>query len=55
MFWKAPSENLICGDVDGNIGFQASALTPSRKGWVGRLPVPGTGKYEWDGFRKELP
>src|SRR6185295_13990975 len=55
MFWKAPTENLICGDVDGNIGFQGSALTPNRKGWVGRLPVPGTGKYEWDGFRKELP
>jgi penicillin amidase len=55
MYWKANSENLICGDVDGNIGFQASALTPNRKGWLGRLPVPGTGKYEWDGFRAELP
>ena len=55
MYWKAPSENLICGDVDGHIGFQASALTPNRRGWSGRLPVPGTGKYEWDGFRAELP
>jgi len=55
MFWKANSENLICGDVNGHIGFQASALTPNRKGWLGRLPVPGTGRYEWDGFRSELP
>ncbi len=55
MYWKAPTENLICGDVDGNISWQASALTPNRKGWVGRLPVPGTGEYEWDGFRKDLP
>jgi penicillin amidase len=55
MFWKANSENLICGDVDGHIGFQASALTPNRKGWLGRLPVPGSGRYEWDGFRSELP
>ena len=55
MFWKANSENLICGDVDGHIGFQASALTPNRKGWLGRLPVPGSGQYEWDGFRSELP
>ena len=55
MFWNSPSENLICGDVDGNIAWQASALTPRRQGWVGRLPVPGTGKYEWDGFRKDLP
>jgi penicillin amidase len=55
MYWKAPSENLICGDVEGNISWQASALTPRRKGWVGRLPVPGTGEYEWQGFRTDLP
>ena len=23
--------------------------------WSGRLPVPGTGAYEWDGFRRDLP
>ena len=55
MFWHAPSENLICGDVDGNIAWQASALTPSRGGWTGRLPVPGGGNYEWTGFRTALP
>jgi penicillin amidase len=55
MHWYAPSENLICGDVDGNIAWQASALTPRRSGWTGRLPVPGTGAYEWDGFRSDLP
>jgi penicillin amidase len=64
MYWKAPTENLICGDVDGNISWQASALTPNRtapkgdatrRSWVGRLPVPGTGAYEWDGFRTDLP
>src|SRR5438046_6522484 len=31
------------------------SLTPNRKGWLGRLPVPGTGRYEWDGFRSALP
>jgi penicillin amidase len=55
MFWHAPSENLICGDVDGNIAWQASALTPRRRGWSGRLPVPGDGRYDWDGFRQDLP
>ena len=55
LYWKAPTENLICGDVDGNISFQGSALTPKRVGWSGRLPVPGTGKYEWAGFRTDLP
>ena len=64
MYWKAPTENLICGDVDGNISWQASALTPNRtapsgdrtrRSWLGRLPVPGTGAYEWEGFRTDLP
>jgi penicillin amidase len=55
MYWHAPSENLICGDVDGNIAWQASALAPQRKGWSGRLPVPGSGAYEWTGFRQDLP
>lgn len=55
MYWASPSENLICGDVAGNISWQASALTPNRKGWAGRLPVPGNGAYEWQGFRKDLP
>ena len=55
MYWYAPSENLICGDTKGNISWQASALTPKRTGWSGRLPVPGTGGFEWDGFRKDLP
>ena len=55
MFWKVPTHNLISGDVEGNIAFQASALTPDRKGWNGRLPVSGTGKFEWVGFRNDLP
>ena len=55
MSWKMPSHNLICGDADDNIAFQLSALTPDRSGWNGRLPVPGTGAYEWKGFRSDLP
>jgi penicillin amidase len=55
MYWKAPTENLLCGDVDGNISLQSSALTPNRRGWDGRMPVPGTGTYAWDGFRRDLP
>jgi len=57
MYWKAPTENLICGDVEGTISWQASALTPDRQGgkWSGRLPVPGDGRYEWRGFRTDLP
>jgi len=55
-FYKAPSENMICGDADGNIAWSASALTPRREGgWYGRLPVPGDGRYRWNGFRSDLP
>jgi penicillin amidase len=55
MFWMIPTHSLICGDVEGNIALQVTGLTPDRDGWNGRLPVPGTGKYEWKGFRNDLP
>ncbi len=55
MHWKMPTHNLICGDVKGNIALQVTGLTPDRDGWTGRLPVPGTGRYEWRGFRSDLP
>ena len=54
-YYAAPTENMVCGDAEGNISWQASALSPSRDGWHGRLPVPGTGAYEWVGFRDDLP
>ena len=55
MHWLVPTHSLICGDVDGNIALQVTGLTPDRDGWNGRLPVPGTGAYEWRGFRSDLP
>ena len=54
-YYLAPTENMICGDVSGNIAWQASAASPHRPNWHGRLPVPGTGEYEWDGLRGDLP
>ena len=47
--WKMPAENMVYADVDGNIGWIASGLMP-RRSWSGLLPVPGNGRYEWDGF-----
>ena len=55
VYYKAPTENMICGDAQGNIAWQASAASPKRPNWHGRLPVPGTGGYEWDGLRDDLP
>jgi penicillin amidase len=46
---------MICGDTRGNIAWQASAASPRRPNWHGRLPVPGNGTYEWDGLRTDLP
>jgi penicillin amidase len=54
-YYLAPTENMICGDTKGNIAWQASAASPKRPNWQGRLPVPGTGEYEWDGLRSDLP
>jgi penicillin amidase len=47
--WRMPSENMIYADVDGNIGWIASGLMPRRQ-WSGLLPVPGDGRFEWNGF-----
>lgn len=53
--WLIPTHSLICGDDSGNIALQVTGLTPDRNGWNGRLPVPGTGEYEWVGLRDDLP
>jgi penicillin amidase len=54
-YLKSPPTNLVCADADGNVGWTIGALSPKRPGWYGRLPVPGTGELEWDGFRDDLP
>ncbi|MDX5329960.1 MAG: penicillin acylase family protein, partial [Caulobacteraceae bacterium] len=46
----APSENQVYADVEGNIGWQAAGFVPKRDNWDGLTPVPGDGRYEWDGF-----
>jgi penicillin G amidase len=48
--WGAPSENQVYADIDGNIGYKPAGLFPRRTSWDGLLPVPGDGRYEWDGF-----
>jgi penicillin G amidase len=49
--WKAPGENFVYADANGNIGYQAAALTPRRRTWDGTLPAPGWSRvYEWDGW-----
>lgn len=45
-----PSENMVYADADGNIGWFGCSIAPIRHNWNGMLPVPGDGRYEWDGF-----
>lgn len=52
--FRTPSENLVWAGVDGRIGWQAVGLSPARRGWDGLLPVPGDGRFEWDGFLPTL-
>jgi penicillin G amidase len=56
--WKAPAIEALYADVDGNIGRQAAALVPRRRGWDGVLPAPGwTGGFGWREWQRpeDLP
>jgi penicillin G amidase len=55
--WGAPGENQVYAAPDGTIGWRPAGLVPKRPNWDGTLPVPGDGRYEWDGFYDvdELP
>jgi penicillin amidase len=46
---RMPSENMVWVDRKGTIGWQAAGIAPLRS-WSGLLPVPGDGRYEWDGY-----
>ncbi|MBB4632635.1 penicillin acylase family protein [Sphingosinicella soli] len=48
--WGTPPLNLIWADEGGTIGWTAAGLTPVRPNWDGLLPVPGDGRFEWNGF-----
>lgn len=49
-FSHIPGENMIWADRKGNIGWQAVGIAPIRKNFSGMVPVPGDGRYEWDGY-----
>lgn len=48
--WGTPAENQVYADTDGNIGYKPAGMFPRRPNWDGLLPVPGDGRYEWQGF-----
>jgi len=54
---RIPSENMVWADREKNIGYQAVGVSPIRPNHSGLVPVPGDGRYEWDGYLpiKALP
>ncbi len=45
-----PGENMIWADKQRNIGWQAVGIAPIRRNFSGLVPVPGDGRYEWEGY-----
>lgn len=45
-----PGENMIWADRQGHIGWQAVGIAPRRRTFSGLVPVPGDGRFEWDGY-----
>jgi len=55
--FEVGAQNIVYADKEGNIGYFAHGKFPIRK-YVSKtlppyVPVPGTGEYEWSGFREE--
>ena len=52
-----PTLNWVWGDTSGTIGWQTAGIAPVRRSWDGLMPVPGDGRFEWDGFLpiRQLP
>jgi penicillin amidase len=47
---RMPAVSMVWVDRAGTIGWQTTGIQPLRRNWGGLLPVPGDGRYEWDGF-----
>lgn len=49
--FNIPGQNVVYGDVDGHIGYQATGLYPIRAAGDGSLPVSGSDDaHEWTGY-----
>jgi penicillin amidase len=48
--WSVPTVNQVYADAAGDIAWFTAGRVPRRPNWDGMLPVPGDGRYEWDGF-----
>ncbi|MGX7112051.1 penicillin acylase family protein [Gemella cuniculi] len=56
--FKAPAQNFVFADNNGNIAYKSNGNVPIRKKGDGNLPVPGySSEYGWNGYvpYNELP
>ncbi|GIW53275.1 MAG: penicillin amidase [Gemmatimonadales bacterium] len=49
-YFHIPGENMVWAGRDGTIGWQAVGIAPIRRNFSGLVPVPGDGRFEWDGY-----
>lgn len=47
---RMPALNWVWGDTSGAIGWQSAGVAPVRPNWDGLVPVPGDGRFEWNGY-----
>ncbi|MEO8450738.1 MAG: penicillin acylase family protein, partial [Gemmatimonadota bacterium] len=48
--WGDPGINHVVADTSGKIGWFPAGLAPNRPNTDGLLPLPGDGRYEWNGY-----
>ncbi|TIO74113.1 MAG: penicillin acylase family protein [Mesorhizobium sp.] len=48
--WGCPSVNHVYADVSDTISWKPAGASPIRRNWDGLLPVPGDGRFEWEGY-----
>ncbi|MCP3798187.1 penicillin acylase family protein [Allokutzneria sp. A3M-2-11 16] len=48
--WGGPPENQVYADTKGDIAWLPGGMAPKRPAFDGLLPVPGDGRYEWEGY-----
>ena len=49
-FNHMPGENMIWADKKRNTGWQVAGIQPVRPNHSGYIPVPGDGRFDWQGF-----
>ncbi|MBK5928115.1 penicillin acylase family protein [Rhodobaculum claviforme] len=47
--WVAPTVSQVWADTGGTIAWMAAGRVPQRHGWRGLVPMPGDGRFDWDG------